>query len=223
MNFSSFEDARSKLGRSVKPLSEQRGQTMRILFFSGCVGIAFGGILISHVVYAWRVGAGVNTAELGGGIAFALFGLGLFLSGIYEAIIASAPRAEVHVTPRSPRLGQEMRFDWSITGRVSKLRRLRIELQGAETIDKDVKQSLHRPSWRDVAKSDVFATIPIVDEQAPLKTKGSARVRMPSDARPSSVSPEGNRVVDWGIHIVGERTSGLTFEDDYPVTIRPAN
>jgi hypothetical protein len=225
MGFSNFEEARKELAPDLKALSERRGETMKTYFAAALAGLGLGGTLVGHALYARSFGVPLNGAELGGGAVFALFGLAMAYGGVHEAIVFSGVHAVVALVPQSPKVGQEVRVEWIITGKSSKLATLRIELVGDETVVTDLEERGWQPHGSRIPNKvtvETFATLPVVELQAPIRPRGSVKFTVPADARPSSVSANGGQVVDWGIHVVGQRTNRLRFEDDYPVTIRPA-
>ena len=201
----------------IKPLSERRGENMRILFLAAAIGLVLGGILVVHAFYSQRLGVGLHKASLGGGLISVAFGLVMLYSATRELAHIRAPRPVVRLTPTAPRAGGQLRVDWTIEGDAARVRTFRIELEGTETYGPDPQG---RPAHKVPTYERVLATISVIGAEAPLESKGSARVTLPNDASPSSVSPEGN-VVSWGIRVVTELTNGDTFEDNHPFTVRP--
>jgi hypothetical protein len=186
------------------------------LLAAAVVALAIGAILVSHAFYALRFGQPLNKPEVGGGAMFAGFGLLLAFVVYKEVTFVPETGVSARVVPSSIRAGDETRVLWNIAGDVNQLRSLRIQLQGEETI------ITRREGAEPKVAYSVFPAVPVLDAQGPFKPKGVVHLTVPADTRPSMTSPDGNHIVDWSIHVVGERTNGGTFEEDYPVTIRPA-
>jgi hypothetical protein len=199
---------------TVRITNSKTGEDVTVYFLAGLVALALGSILIAHAVYATRWGHAFNKAEFGGGLIFALFGFGMAFLGYKEKTFVPETTVSVRITPSSPRVGEEARLTWSIIGDATKLRHLRIELQGEESIIRDYKGTDRS------VDSTTFATLPLVDEQAPLEPKGMVKFTVPADGKATWMSRDKNPMVDWYVHIEGEREED-TFEDDVPVTILP--
>jgi hypothetical protein len=110
-------------------------------------------------------------------------------------------------------LGDELRVDWSMEGRLEKLRRFTITLEAREeaTDIRGTDRTTH---------TNVFAAITLVNQISPgIAGVGSARVMIPADTM-HSFDATHNKVV-WLVRVRGEAPNWPDSDDEFPLTVAP--
>jgi hypothetical protein len=146
-------------------------------------------------------------------VPFILAGIGLVALAIHQALQLANPRPKVTVSTSIVRLGDELRVDWSLEGRVKKLTRFNIRLEASE-------QATYARGTDRTTDTNVFATITLANQIAPnIAVAGSAKARIPADTM-HSFDATHNKVV-WVIRVRGEVPNWPDSDDEFPLTVAP--
>jgi len=142
---------------------------------------------------------------------FVLIGVGLV--GLVGATFLNLfnPRVALTVNSQSVQLGGTLDARWSISGAASRIRTLRIVLEGREEITErhNGKTSTHRST---------LAQLPIVETSDPFRIReGRAQFEIPAGLKPTSESV-GTSVI-WELQVRGEIPRYPDVSEDFPITI----
>src|SRR5581483_3417392 len=110
----------------ASPAGKFIGCTIAALFWNGIISV-----FVSHLVKHWRVGPFELFLALFL-IPFVLIGLGLIVAVGYFLLAWFNPHPQITLNPGAPRLGDSVRLDWEISGRVEALQKLQLRLEGRE-------------------------------------------------------------------------------------------
>ena len=145
---------------------------------------------------------------------FVLIGLGFFVAIAYFFLALFNPRPRLMITPGVPRLGDSLRVEWEVAGRVEVLRNLRLRLEGREeaTYTRGTTTSTDR---------SVFANLEISTETAPQEMRSGGRALTIPRGLMHSFSAKHNKIV-WSIHIAGEIDRWPDLTEEFPLTVLPA-
>ena len=147
-------------------------------------------------------------------IPFVLVGLFLVGVAVQQAMALSNPRPIITVRSSTIPLGDDLEVTWEIEGRLEKLRRLSIELEGRE-------EATYRRGTSSVTDREVFAMIGVVQQLAPaIQGVGKGRVTIPERSMHSFDAPN-NKIV-WVLRVRGEVPSWPDSDDEFPVTVVPS-
>jgi len=146
-------------------------------------------------------------------IPFILVGIGLVVLAIRQALELSNPRPNVTVGKSVVALGDELRVEWSMEGRVEKLTRLRITLEARE-------EATYTRGTDTVTDTKIFATIPLANQIAPnIADAGSASATIPADTM-HTFDAKNNKVV-WVVRVRGELPNWPNSDDEFPLNVAP--
>ena len=146
-------------------------------------------------------------------IPFVLVGIGLVGFVIYQALQLANPRPTVTVNKPIVTLGDELRVDWSMDGRVEKLTRFSITLEARE-------EATYTRGTDRTTETHVFTTITLANHVPPEITRaGSAKVRIPADTM-HSFDATHNKVV-WVLRVRGELPKWPNSDEEFPLTVAP--
>jgi len=146
-------------------------------------------------------------------IPFMLVGIGLVGLAIYQALQLSNPRPNVTVNKSVVALGDELRVDWSVTGRLAKLTRFSITLEGRE-------EATYTRGTDRTTDTSVFATITLANQSPPnIAAAGSAKVTIPADSM-HSFDATHNKIV-WVVRVRGEVRNWPDSDDEFPLAVAP--
>jgi hypothetical protein len=144
---------------------------------------------------------------------FVLVGIGLVGFVIYQALQLANPRPTVTVNTSIVTLGDELRVDWSMDGRVEKLTRFSITLEARE-------EATYTRGTDRTTETNVFTTITLANQVPPEITRaGSAKVRIPADTM-HSFDATHNKVV-WVLRVRGELPNWPNSNEEFPLTVAP--
>ena len=131
----------------------------------------------------------------------------------HQALQLSNPRPIVTVSNAIVALGTELRVNWSIEGRVQRLARWSLTLEGRE-------EATYTRGTDTTTDTMVFATIPLADQRPPeIARAGSASVTIPAGTMHSFEAAH-NKVV-WLIRVHGEVRNWPDSDDEFPLTVAP--
>jgi hypothetical protein len=138
-------------------------------------------------------------------VPFVLVGILLIALVIGQALRLSNPRPNVTVNKAIVALGDELRVDWTLDGRVARLARFSIALEGRE-------EATYSRGTDKVTDTNVFETMELANQIPPgIARAGSARVKIPADTMHSFTAAH-NKVV-WALRVRGE-VPNLPDSDD---------
>ena len=142
-----------------------------------------------------------------------LVGLGLVFGAIRQFLVLFNPRPRLTLTPGALVLGESAYLQWSFAGRVGRVRRLVVVLEGRE-------EAQYRRGTDTHTDRHVFATVPVLDTDQPFAiTGGSTGFAVPADTVPT-FKAEHNKVL-WTLKVSCEIPGWPDSEDDYEVLVRP--
>ena len=149
--------------------------------------------------------------ELGPRIIICLFLLAgfNFLCKVVEQFFALfRPRVHVTVQNTSIPVGGELRVSWTVTGKVSRLKKIRLTLEGRGAPELRGGRMVR-------TKKKVFARIPVFDaSNCEFPARGAAHVVIPLDSKPTVEDEQ-----FWSLRVRG-KTRGLPdVDDEYPLNI----
>jgi hypothetical protein len=164
------------------------------------------------VVSSWRSGHPDWTLTIFM-IPFVLVGLALLGGVVYTALALANPRPCLTLTPGCPRLGAELRVEWRLSGRVSRIHHLRIVLRGRE-------EATYQRGTDTVTDKKTFAVYDLVDTSNDWEIgRGVASVTVPEDTMHSFEATH-NKIV-WTLAVKGEIQRWPDVDDAFPITILP--
>ena len=110
-------------------------------------------------------------------------------------------------------LGDELRVDWSMKGRLAKLTRFSITLEGRE-------EATYSRGTDRTTDTNVFATISLANQIPPnIADAGSSKVTIPADTM-HSFDATHNKVV-WVVRVRGEVRNWPDSDDEFPLAVAP--
>jgi hypothetical protein len=195
----------------LRPKTSRRaklsGLTIIALVWNG--GVAFFLVQVisaaQHARFMW-----LTTLFL---IPFVLVGLFVIGLAVQQALAMSNPLPRVTVSSSSVALGDEIEVSWSIDGRLEKLRRFAIDLEGRE-------EATYRRGTTTSTDREVFAALAVVEQISPaIQGAGSARVTIPRDSMHSFEAP--NNKITWVLRARGEIPSWPDSDEEFQLTVAP--
>lgn len=177
------------------------------LFWNGIVGV-----FLWHIWESWRDGSpeGCLTVFI---IPFALIGALLLVGVPYQLLALFNPRPRLILTPGRIELGGSSELSWRFEGWPSRIRRLRITLEGVE--EADIASGDSRRT-----EKETFATYDLLDTSlGPEIAGGSIRVGVPADTMHTFEAP-GHRIL-WTLKLHGTIRLWPDVLEEVPVVIRP--
>ena len=146
-------------------------------------------------------------------IPFVLIGIGLIF-GIFHSILAlTNPKIELTLSESSPALGDRVQLEWSATKPLTKVRNLKISLQGNEA-------ATYRRGTNSVTdNSTFFYDILLELDQPATQQRGTLELTIPLDSMHSFDS--GNNKIIWQISVNGDIPRFPDIQNTYPITVRP--
>jgi hypothetical protein len=146
-------------------------------------------------------------------VPFILVGIGLLGAVIYKTLQLFNPRPNLTVSNSTVALGEELLVNWSMEGRIGKLTRFSITVEGSET-------ATYTRGTRTDSSTSVFATIPLANQIPPgITATGGAKARIPADTM-HSFNASRNKVL-WVVRVRGEMANWPDIHDDFPLTVTP--
>lgn len=146
-------------------------------------------------------------------IPFVLVGLALIGGIVYTTLAAFNPRPTLTVSPLAPRLGDELHVEWSFSGRVARIRRLEITLEGHE-------KASYRRGTDTHTDRQVFASMPLfVGDNPWVIGRGNAAATIPEDTMHSWSSA--NNAIVWSIVVHGDIPRWPDVMETFEIEVRP--
>jgi hypothetical protein len=179
------------------------------LFWNGIVSV-----FVGEAVHGWRTGRGEWFLTLFM-VPFVLVGLALLGGIVYCFLALFNPRPRLEVTPGAVPLGAELRVDWAIAGRVEKLERLSVRLQGRE-------EATFQSGKNSRTETSLFADVPLLDTTTvPEMRSGNKTVTIPAHLM-HSFAGKNNRII-WSLRVDGQIPHWPDVKEEFPVTVLPAS
>lgn len=177
------------------------------LFWNGIVSI-----FVYHVFHDWARGRG-SIFETLFMTPFVLVGLGMIVGAVYYFLALSNPQARLTVSRSAVRLGESLEVQWEMNRDCSRVRSLRLELEGRE-------EATYRRGTSTSTDRSVFARIVPIDTTDPAQIRaGTARLGVPSDTM-HSFKGSNNRIV-WTLRVKGDIPRWPDIDDEYPIQVLP--
>jgi hypothetical protein len=124
------------------------------------------------------------------------------------------PRPRLNVTPGTPCLGDSVRVDWEISGRVESLKNLHVRLEGKE-------EATYPSGDKTATDRSVFARLDIASGTLPQEMRsGRGNVIIPADLMHSFTSKH-NRIA-WSIRIDGAIEWWPDLSEEFALIVMPA-
>jgi hypothetical protein len=147
-------------------------------------------------------------------VPFVLIGLSLIGAVVYCFLGAFNPRPHLTVTPGAGRLGEALRVEWEISGRVAALRELCVRLQGREEVS-------YRQGDNTSMARNVFADLEIATQTEWRDMgSGSGTVTIPPQLM-HSFAGQHNKVI-WSIRVTGDIPRWPDLNEEFELTVLPA-
>lgn len=207
-----YEDAPER-GRLTQLLPMQSrglkltGTIVFAVFWNGILSIFLTEIISNwrNHIFDWVAGTFVTP--------FVLVGVVLVVLVVHMGLSYFSPRPVLTVNSPVVPLGGEVRLRWAVDGRVEKLRRFSITLEGRE-------EATFRRGTDTKTDKSVFARWTLVDQPSPVAMHGgSTRVVIPADTMHSFEAPH-NKIV-WVLRVVGDVVNWPDSEDEFRLTVAP--
>jgi hypothetical protein len=146
-------------------------------------------------------------------IPFVLIGLGLIVMVGYFFLSMFNPCPWVTLMPGAPRLGDSVRLEWRVKGRVEVLKDLRLIVQGRE-------EATYSRGTRSSTDRNVFAEFPVTTiTNSRDMSSGAAQFEIPGELM-HSFSSRHNKIV-WCIQVKGEIARWPDLDEEFPLTVLP--
>jgi hypothetical protein len=144
---------------------------------------------------------------------FSLIGL-LLLGGVVGSFLALFyPRVRLLSRASAVALGGEFQFEWSIGGRVERLRRFRIILEGRE-------ETVCRSGKNTETRNQIFAEMVVVETaDREILAQGQGRVTIPAGLM-HTFHGRNNKVV-WHLRVRGEIPHLAELAEDFEILVLP--
>jgi len=118
------------------------------------------------------------------------------------------------VTPGVARLGEALRVEWQIAGRVAALQKLCLRLEGREEVT-------YRQGDNTSSARSVFADLEIATQTEPREMgSGSGTLTIPAQLM-HSFAGQHNKVL-WVIRVIGEIPHWPDLNEEFALTVLPA-
>jgi heme/copper-type cytochrome/quinol oxidase subunit 2 len=147
-------------------------------------------------------------------IPFVLVGLVMIGAVVYFFLALFNPRATLTVNANAVPLGGTLELQWRLSGRVERVRRLRIYLEGRE-------EATYRRGTTTSTDKEVFITVELANADMHNDIRGGQRkITVPSDTMHSFES-DNNKIV-WTLNVHGEIQRWPDVKEEFPVVVLPA-
>jgi len=196
----------------IKPQVTPLGKFLGLLAF----GIVWNGFISIFVYFIFFSPSHAGTplfAKIFVGL-FVLIGVLIILAAIGGFIALFNPRIVLATrTPAIP-LGGQFRFQWKIKGRVEKLKKLSIRLEGSE-------QATYHSGDNLQTTTHLFADVPVLELlDRDILPEGELGVVIPAGLM-HTFTGRHNRII-WRLHVRGEIPLLAPVDEDFPFTVLPA-
>jgi len=195
----------------LEPQVSPVGKVLGAMFFA----VFWNGIVSVFVYQAWKSWASGHpdwflTIFM---VPFVLVGLVIIGAVGHFSLALANPRPRLTLDQAAPCLADELRLNWRFTGRASRIRHLRIFLEGREEATYQRGTDTH-------TDREVFATHTLVDTGNDWEIPtGTAAATIPDDTM-HSFTADRNKIV-WEIKVEGEIVRWPDVGQNFPITIQP--
>jgi hypothetical protein len=203
--------APSSMPRTLKPQASPAAKLLGIIVFSAFWnGII--SVFISQALKTWRAGSPDWFLTLFM-IPFVLVGLGTVAGVGYFFLALFNPRPKLIVSPGAIPVGGSAQLEWEVSGRVDRILRFCIYLEGRE-------EATYQSGKSTRTDKEAFARIEAMDTQTPgYMSHGTARIMVPSDTLPS-FEGDHNKIV-WVLCVRGDIERWPDLNEEFPIVILP--
>lgn len=193
---------------AASPTMKVVGSLLVCLFWNGIVGV-FVGIFINGLMKGrpeWILGVFM--------IPFVL--IGFFLVGwFFKQLLALAnPRPLLRLTPGTLRAGARFRVQWSFTGAVARMHRLRISLVGRES-------ATYRRGTNTTTDKSIFTKFPVLEttDRGTMRA-GEVELVLPTDS--VATFDASNNKLQYMLAVEGEIARWPDVDDEFEMKVLPA-
>ncbi len=196
-----------ELHAQASPAAKLAGTILFALFWNGITAV-----FVVQLVGDWRAG-GTPVGDTLFLLPFVLIGLGAFGGIGYFALALANPRPTLHLPAGMPSLGERFEVEWTMSGRVERIDRLRITLTGRE-------EATYRRGTNTHTDRETFAELTVFDSSDSWgMRRGRASVVVPADTM-HSFTASNNKIL-WSLELRGEITRWPDVNEDFQVEVRP--
>jgi len=191
----------------ASPITKLVGMSCVAAFWNGIIAV-----FIFQVFEGWRSGSPnwFLTLFL---IPFVLVGIGTLVGVGYFLLAVFNPRLKLIVHPGAILLGESADLEWEISGRVERIRRFCIRLEGRQ-------EATYRSGKSTRTDKAVFARTDLVNTQSPGNMlHGTARAAIPKDPVPSLECAH-NKIV-WLLSVRGDIGHWPDIKEEFPIVVLP--
>jgi hypothetical protein len=176
------------------------------LFWNGVVQV-----FVREAIDRWRAGGRPVLLTIFM-VPFVVIGLGMLGAAFARFLGLWSPRASLTLNPGRLVIGERAAVEWELRGKLERVKRMKVTLEGRErTPDANREGGM---------LTTVFTSIPVGEGDAYGNLRrGSGRVEVPPDARPSFKSAK--REIRWVLKVHGEIDHWPDFVEEFPVGVLP--
>jgi hypothetical protein len=190
----------------ASPVTKFVGGLLVSIFWNGIVSV-----FVFQIIQMWRTGDGMKWFLTLFMIPFVLIGLGMIVFTIHSFFGLFSPRVRLRLAHSPLTLGESVELSWEFSGRVDKLRDIRLVLEGRE--EQDEGSGKNRRTNTDVFYTADIAHFTNVND---IKT-GHVLCTIPTGHAPSD--SDGRHRIVWVIRLKAQVEFGADLNDEYPLTI----
>jgi hypothetical protein len=145
---------------------------------------------------------------------FIVIGLGLIGAVFYCFLALFNPRPRLVISPGVARLGEAIRIDWEIAGRVQILQNLQLRLQGRE-------EATYPNGKNTSTERSVFADLQIATTGSWQEMQtGDQSITIPATLM-HSFAGQHNKIL-WSVRVRGQIPRRPDLDEEFPITVLPA-
>ncbi len=146
-------------------------------------------------------------------VPFVLVGVGLLAIVVSAFFSLFNPRIHLTISPGAVPLGEPFKLEWRTEGRIDRISRLRIWLEGSEN-------ATYQSGKNTTTAKNIFSTIEIVNTTSPEEFAArETSLTLPRRAMHSFDS--GNNKIVWTIRVRGEIARWPDVAEDFPMAVLP--
>lgn len=191
----------------VGPIGKLLGSLVFALFWNGIVSVP-----VWQAWKAWERGH-ADWFLIIFLVPFVLVGLASVAFVGHFALASANPRPRLTMHRAGICLGERLGIDWDFSGRASRIRRLRIVLEGRE-------EATYQRGTDSRTDREVFASLILVDTANGWEIpRGSAALVIPEDTM-HSFAADNNKIV-WELKVSGDIERWPDVEQSFPITVHP--
>lgn len=202
-------------GRVVR----RKGRGLAVFLLSTIFAIAYNGVvyfLVRELVDTWSEGLpGCHGLFLTGfAVPFIAIGIAAIVLAVYLLLKLFNPRPTLTVSSANVPLGSSLEISWHFAGRIRRIRRVRIVVEGRE-------EATYTRGAKIYTDREVFTSIELINSRdTSIIPHGHVTFTMPPSAAPSFRSA--NNSVSWAVRIHGHVRRWPDVETEVQLNIIPA-